>query len=158
MVKIPVENQNAFILGLIMLILSGVSMFVPLPSIGIFSAFTFWGTLLLVNSSILFFLGGIWDSEKTENVAFGLGIPSWALLIIGSFLGIIWSPNIINQRIMEWIMSLIAFFQYGLFLPMSDFYITMAKAGYIGSFIDLGIGIASFIMGIKAFRAVSEKF
>ncbi|MHA1379532.1 MAG: hypothetical protein ACTSRG_14255 [Candidatus Helarchaeota archaeon] len=154
-----IENKKAFSCGLTILIISIVSMFLPMTPTPLYSLFVALGTIAHINVGILFLLGGIWDSEKTEHVAFGIGIPTWAFLIIGNIMGVIWAPNLIAARTLEYNLSILLFLNsYDPYFLIGPIFVNAAKAEYIGTIIDLGIAITSFILGMIAYHSVQEKF
>ena len=95
------KNPSGFVLGLLVLIMAIVISFIPHPKIGFFGFLLYIGTTIGYPASLCLMLGGIFNSKNLSGVGFGIGLPSWRLMIIGSLFGIFQCQNMAATSMME---------------------------------------------------------
>jgi len=92
-----IENRKAYILGILTLILAGITSFTPkeyktfeAAQIGLLFS------LIGFNAAILIMLGGINNSKNLSGIGLIIGIASWALVTVLLILSIVYTVNTIS--------------------------------------------------------------
>ncbi|MFX1450678.1 MAG: hypothetical protein ACFFCM_07550 [Promethearchaeota archaeon] len=165
------ENNTATALGIIILILSLVSLFVWNHNYRIYMILYGIGAALFCISGLLFLIGGYQNKVNVVGTGFGLGMPGWALILISCILGISWNQSglamtdITTLIVLVYLHENINTIDLYTLITFLDFFLSISsggrayRIGYFGSIIHIPFAIAGLILGILALRSVqSEKW